>query len=140
MKLEIVTPEGEYFNADVETVELPGTDGHIGALENHAPLVTMIKEDWDDDLIYTINKETTELALGPGFVEICPNKVSVLTDWVYSENDDIDLDAAEDALKRAKEALENVTEDDIQVAKDLEEVIAKSMAQITVKTRSKSKN
>ena len=63
-----------------------------------------------------------------------------MTDWVYSENDDIDLDAAEDALKRAKEALENVTEDDIQVAKDLEEVIAKSMAQITVKTRSKSKN
>ena len=33
MKLEIVTPEGEYFNAEVETVELPGTDGHIGALE-----------------------------------------------------------------------------------------------------------
>ena len=28
MKLEIVTPEGEYFNAEVETVELPGTDGH----------------------------------------------------------------------------------------------------------------
>ena len=66
-------------------------------------------------------------------------KVSVLTDWVYSENDDIDVDAAEEALKRAKEALENVTEEDIEVAKDLEQVIAKSMAQITVKTRSKTK-
>ena len=68
-----------------------------------------------------------------------PKKVSVLTDWVYSENDDIDVDAAEEALKRAKEALENVTEEDIEVAKDLEQVIAKSMAQITVKTRSKTK-
>ena len=106
MRLEIVTPEGEYFNDEVEAVELPGTDGKIGALNDHAPLVTMIKEEWDDDLIYTINKETTELALGPGFVEICPKKVSVLTDWVYSENDDIDVDAAEEALKRAKEALE----------------------------------
>ncbi len=66
-------------------------------------------------------------------------KVSVLTDWVYSENDDIDVDAAEEALKRAKEALENVTEEDIEVAKDLEQVISKSMAQITVKTRSKAK-
>ena len=62
-----------------------------------------------------------------------------MTDWVYSENDDIDVDAAEEALKRAKEALENVTEEDIEVAKDLEQVIAKSMAQITVKTRSKTK-
>jgi len=139
MRLEIVTPEGEYFNDEVEAVELPGTDGKIGALNDHAPLVTMIKEEWDDDLIYTINKETTELALGPGFVEICPKKVSVLTDWVYSENDDIDVDAAEQALKRAKEALENVSEEDIEVAKDLEQVISKSMAQITVKTRSKAK-
>ena len=45
MKLEIVTPEGEYFNDEVDAVDLPGTDGKIGALENHAPLVTMIKED-----------------------------------------------------------------------------------------------
>ena len=75
MRLEIVTPEGEYFNDEVESVELPGRDGKIGALNDHAPLVTMIREEWDDDLFYTINKETTELALGPGFVEICPKFV-----------------------------------------------------------------
>lgn len=139
MKLEIITPEKEYFSGEVEYVDIPGHQGHMGPLPGHAPLVTMIKEEWDDDLFYRVDKnsEIIELALGPGYVEIAQDKISVLTDWIVSEEDDIDVDAAEVAMQRAKDALENVTEEDEQYDA-LQAVVARSLAQISVKTRRKS--
>ena len=139
MKLEIITPEKEYFSGEVEYVDIPGRQGHMGPLPGHAPLVTMIKDEWDDDLFYKVDKtsEMIELALGPGYVEIAQDKISVLTDWIVSEEDDIDVDAAEEAMQRAKDALENVTEEDEQYDA-LQAVVARSLAQISVKTRRKS--
>ncbi len=111
----------------------------MGPLPGHAPLVTMIKEEWDDDLFYRVDKnsELIELALGPGYVEIAQDKISILTDWIVSEEDDIDVDVAEEAMQRAKDALENVTEEDEQYDA-LQAVVARSLAQISVKTRRKS--
>ena len=111
----------------------------MGPLPGHAPLVTMIKDEWDDDLIYRVDKnsKSIELALGPGYVEIAQDKISVLTDWIVSEEDDIDVDAAEEAMQRAKDALENVTEEDVQYDA-LQAVVARSLAQISVKTRRKN--
>ena len=137
MKLEIITPEKEYFSGEVETVDLPGDQGHMGPLPGHAPLVTMINDEWDDDLIYTVDKNSpsVELALGPGYLEIAQDKITVLTDWIVSEEDD--MDAVEEAMQRAKDALENVTEDDERYDA-LQSVLARSLAQISVKTRRKN--
>ena len=77
------------------------------------------------------------MALGPGYLEIAKDKITVLTDWIVSEEDDIDVDAAEEAMQRAKDALENVTEEDEQYDA-LQAVIARSLAQISVKTRRKN--
>ena len=77
------------------------------------------------------------MALGPGYLEIAKDKITVLTDWIVSEEDDIDVDAAEEAIQRAKDALENVTEEDEQYDA-LQAVIARSLAQISVKTRRKN--
>ena len=77
------------------------------------------------------------MALGPGYLEIAKDKITVLTDWIVSEEDDIDVDAAEEAMQRAKDALENVTEEDEQYDA-LQSVIARSLAQISVKTRRKN--
>jgi len=139
MKLEIITPEKEYFSGEVEYIDLPGDQGHMGPLPGHAPLVTMIHDDWDDDLIYRVDKNSPsiELALGPGYLEIAKDKITVLTDWIVSEEDDINVDAAEEAIQRAKDALENVTEEDEQYDA-LQAVIARSLAQISVKTRRKN--
>ncbi len=139
MKLEIITPEKEYFSGEVEYVDIPGHQGHMGPLPGHAPLVTMIKDEWDDDLFYKVDKnsEMIELALGPGYVEIAQDKISVLTDWIVSEEDDIDVDAAEEAMQRAKDALENVTEED-EKYDALQATIARSLAQISVKNRRKN--
>ena len=139
MKLEIISPEKEYFSGEVEAVDLLGDQGHMGPLPGHAPLVTMINDEWDDDLIYKVDKNSkdVELALGPGYLEIAQDKITVLTDWIVSEEDDIDVDAAEEAMQRAKDALENVTEEDEQYDA-LQAVVARSLAQISVKTRRKS--
>ena len=61
MKLEIITPEKEYFSGEVESVDLPGDQGHMGPLPGHAPLVTMINDEWDDDLIYKVDKNSKDV-------------------------------------------------------------------------------
>ena len=139
MKLEIITPEKEYFSCEVEYVEIPGVEGHMGLLPGHAPLVTMLNDEPDEDLRYKVDKNSKEieLALGPGYMEIAQDKISVLTDWIVSEEDDIDVDAAEEAMQRAKDALENVTEED-EKYDALQATIARSLAQISVKTRRKN--
>ncbi|MEE3177918.1 MAG: ATP synthase F1 subunit epsilon [Verrucomicrobiota bacterium] len=139
MKLEIITPEKEYFSGEVEYVEIPGVEGHMGLLPGHAPLVTMLNDEPDEDLKYKVDKNSKEieLALGPGYMEIAQDKISVLTDWIVSEEDDIDVDAAEEAMQRAKDALENVTEED-EKYDALQATIARSLAQISVKNRRKN--
>ena len=139
MKLEIITPEKEYFSGEVEYVEIPGIEGHMGLLPGHAPLVTMLNDEPDEDLKYKVDKNSKEieLALGPGYLEIAQDKISVLTDWIVSEEDDIDVDAAEEAMQRAKDALENVTEED-EKYDALQATIARSLAQISIKTRRKN--
>jgi len=139
MKLEIITPEKEYFSGEVEYVEIPGVEGHMGLLPGHAPLVTMLNDEPDEDLRYKVDKNSKEieLALGPGYMEIAQDKISVLTDWIVSEEDDIDVDAVEEAMQRAKDALENVTEED-EKYDALQATIARSLAQISVKTRRKN--
>ncbi|MEC8906218.1 MAG: ATP synthase F1 subunit epsilon [Verrucomicrobiota bacterium] len=139
MKLEIITPEKEYFSGEVEYVEIPGVEGHMGLLPGHAPLVTMLNDEPDEDLRYKVDKNSKEieLALGPGYMEIAQDKISVLTDWIVSEEDDIDVDAAEEAMQRAKDALENVTEED-EKYDALQATIARSLAQISVKNRRKN--
>ena len=139
MKLEIITPEKEYFSGEVEYVEIPGVEGHMGLLPGLAPLVTMLNDEPDEDLRYKVDKNSKEieLALGPGYMEIAQDKISVLTDWIVSEEDDIDVDAAEEAMQRAKDALENVTEED-EKYDALQATIARSLAQISVKTRRKN--
>lgn len=139
MKLEIITPEKEYFSGEVEYVEIPGVEGHMGLLPGHAPLVTMLNDEPDEDLKYKVDKNSKEieLALGPGYLEIAQDKISVLTDWIVSEEDDIDVDAAEEAMQRAKDALENVTEED-EKYDALQATIARSLAQISIKNRRKN--
>ena len=139
MKLEIITPEKEYFSGEVEYVEIPGVEGHMGLLPGHAPLVTMLNDEPDEDLRYKVDKNSKEieLALGPGYMEIAQDKISVLTDWIVSEEDDIDVDAAEEAMQRAKDALENVTEED-EKYDALQATIARSLAQISIKNRRKN--
>jgi F-type H+-transporting ATPase subunit epsilon len=74
MKLEIITPEQIYFSGEVTSVTLPGTSGLFTVWENHAPLISSLKE---GKISYVADKNTTELKVDGGFAEVSNNVVTV---------------------------------------------------------------
>ncbi len=132
LKLEIVTPEAKVYSEDVDYVLIPGSEGEIGVLPEHMPLLTQLVA---GELRATKGGQEHVLAVGEGFVEITPTCVSVLTDMAVGESD-IDESAAEAAMKRAEEALKDdqISDEDQAAA---EAVMLKSLAQLKVKRRKK---
>jgi F-type H+-transporting ATPase subunit epsilon len=103
LKLEIVTPEARIYSDDVDTVVLPGYEGEMGVLPAHANLVTTLLP---GELRITKDGKTTEMAVGEGLVEVTGTVTRILTD-VAVDADKIDEKAAEEAIERAKKALED---------------------------------
>ncbi len=132
LHLEIVTPEKKIFSDSVDNVYLPGADGELGILPQHAGLVTALKA---GELRYLHNGVTTTLAIGSGFAEVDQKKVIVLTDSALGE-DEIDEAATEAALKRAEEKLAGVEHDlDAEEVAHLQSVIAQAAAALHFKRR-----
>ena len=75
MKLQIVTPDKELFSGEVESVVLPGTDGLIGVLNNHAPMVTSLKQ---GKIKINVDKEEKFFDVNGGVVEVLKNNVIIL--------------------------------------------------------------
>ena len=132
LKLEIVTPEARIFSDEVDSVVLPGSEGEMGVLPAHSNLVTTLKH---GELVYTKGGKSSHLAVGEGLVEVTGTTTRVLTDMAIGV-EDIDEKAVQDALDRAKHALEN-----IKPGADNEEVAAvmamiqRSTAQLHVKRK-----
>jgi F-type H+-transporting ATPase subunit epsilon len=101
LRLEIVTAEKLTYADDVNAVIAPGVEGELGILPHHARLMTILKP---GELTIKKGAEETYLAIGGGFLEVRPDKVIVLAD-AAERADDIDLARAEEARKRAEEAL-----------------------------------
>lgn len=129
MRLEIVTPEKRTFSDLVDLVVIPGVEGEMGVLENHAALVTTLAP---GELRYAKGGEEHELAVGEGIVEITGTSVSVLTDLAIAEAD-IDEAAVAAALERAEKALQEKLGDE-EIA-TVQAAIQKSMAQLHLKRK-----
>ena len=92
MYLEIVTPESSIFQGDVETVTVPGVDGEFQMLNNHAPIVSLLQEgkvrfsgdikieEAFQDKFIKGDKNSFELMINSGTIELSNNKVIVLVD------------------------------------------------------------
>jgi F-type H+-transporting ATPase subunit epsilon len=105
LKLEIVTPEGKTCSEDVDMVTLPGVEGEMGIYPQHVPLLTQIAP---GEITVRRGGQEYFLAVGPGFVEITGDRVSVLTDMAIRADDldDAKAEAARAAAeKRLKERL-----------------------------------
>ena len=130
LHLEIVTPEKKTFSGEVTDVYLPGSEGEMGVLEQHAALVTSLKP---GILRYHINGKEESLAIGTGFAEVTANRVLILTDMAAGEAE-IDVTATEAAVKRAEEQLANLDHDtDLEDVALLEAALAKSFVQLRLK-------
>ena len=133
LHLEIVTPERKVFSDDVDNVYLPGADGEMGILGGHAALVTEMAA---GELRYLKEGKVIELAVGHGFAEVTQEKVTILTDIAFEE-DQIDESKVEAAMKRAEEALENIDPKEADEMAAQQKVIASAMAQLALKKKRK---
>ncbi|MFZ1687507.1 MAG: ATP synthase F1 subunit epsilon [Flavobacteriales bacterium] len=78
MRLEIITPDKEIFKGDAKSVSVPGVDGSMGFLDNHAPLITVLKA---GDVKVTLPSGKVEhFPVKGGVVEVLKNTVLVLAE------------------------------------------------------------
>jgi F-type H+-transporting ATPase subunit epsilon len=106
-KVEILTPEGEVFNDEVEMVSTKTSVGSIGLLANHQPLLAML--DPTELRLYKSESDVVRYAQGEGFLQIAGEHALVLVDEVF-EVDDLDSADLKDRLKRAEEECEKAEE------------------------------
>jgi F-type H+-transporting ATPase subunit epsilon len=102
LHIEVITPERKVYEDDVDMVIAPGSEGYLGILPHHAPLLTGLGPG-----VFRVKKGGTEetLAVFGGFMDVRGDRVVVLTE-AAEHAEDIDLQAAQEARERAKAALE----------------------------------
>ena len=101
LTLEIVTPDKSLVREEVDEVQVPGSEGYLGILPGHTPLLATLKV---GELWYRIGQEKHFLAIAFGFVEVLPDRVTILAQ-IAERAQDIDVDRAEAAKRRAEERL-----------------------------------
>jgi F-type H+-transporting ATPase subunit epsilon len=99
LRFELVSPERiVYSDDDVDMVLVPGADGELGILPNHAPLLTALGV---GELRIRKGSEEECFAVHGGFMEVLANKVIVMADTA-ERADEIDLARAEAARERVE--------------------------------------
>ncbi len=101
-KLEVVTPQKRVLMEDVESIVAPGSEGYLGVLTRHAPLLTALKP----GVLYyrKVGGKTERMAVSGGFMEAGPDKVIILADTAELSTE-IDVDRARRAKERAEKRL-----------------------------------
>jgi len=102
IKLEIVTPERLVFDETVDAVTLPGSEGELGVLPHHAPLVSTLGV---GELRIRSGGQEEYFAIAGGFVQVLPDKVVVMAETADIASE-IDLEKAAEARRDAERALE----------------------------------
>ncbi len=102
LAFELVTADRVVLQDDaVDAVIAPGTDGELGILPHHVPLITTLAT---GELRVRKGQEETAIALSGGFMEVTGAKVLILAD-AAERSDEIDEARAEEARRRAEETL-----------------------------------
>ena len=133
--LQIVTPDRLVVRERVDEVEIPGSEGYFGVLPGHTPLLSSLKV---GELWYRIGQEKFYLAVAFGFVEVLPDRVTVLAQ-IAERAQDIDVTRAEAAKKRAEERVARVSP---QADLDFERAriaLMKSMIRLQVASRARTR-
>ena len=105
LALEIVTPERLLVREDVAAVQVPAASGYLGILPGHAALLAELGTGF---LNYEAGGKRWYLAVHSGYLEILADRVRVLA-TAAERAEEIDVERAKAALKRAQEALFNAS-------------------------------
>ena len=106
-KVEVLTPEGEVFNDEVEMVSTKTSVGSIGILANHQPLLGML--DPTELRLYKSDSEVVRYAQGEGFLQMTGDRALILVDEVFGV-DDLNASDLHDRLQRAEDELSSAEE------------------------------
>jgi F-type H+-transporting ATPase subunit epsilon len=125
IKFEIATPERVVLKEEIFQVTVPTKEGEITVLPKHSPLVSVLKPGVLE--IKKVDGEIEIMAVSGGFVEVLLNKIVVLADTA-ERAEEIDLDRAEEAKKKAEESLKNLRSVDSAQFASLSAMIEKEFA------------
>ena len=106
--VEVLTPEGEVFNDEVEMVSTRTATGSIGVLANHAPLMAIL--DPTELRLYRSESEIVRFAQGEGYLQVVDNSALVLVEEAIAP-DELERSDLEDRLREAREAFDRAGED-----------------------------
>ena len=133
IQLEIVTPDKSVVREDVDEVELPGSEGYFGVLPGHTPLLATLQV---GEMWYRSGAEKHYLAVAFGFVEVLPDRVTVLAQ-LAERAQDIDITRAEAAKRRAEERMATAVPDiDFERARV---AMMKSLIRLQVASRTRTR-
>src|SRR5256714_4357209 len=107
-RAEVLTPEGQVFDDEVEMVSTRTTVGSIGVLANHAPLMAIL--DPTELRLYKSESDIVRFAQGEGYLQVVDNSALVLVEEA-EDPDKLDRSDIETRLREAREALEHAEED-----------------------------
>ena len=105
--VEVLTPEGQVFEDEVEMVSTRTTTGSIGVLANHAPLMAILEP--TELRLYRSESDIVRFAQGEGYLQVVENSALVLVEEAIAP-DDIDRSSFEARLEEARTNVENAEE------------------------------
>ncbi len=137
LRLEILTIERKLFDEHVNMVIAPGSEGVLGILPHHTPLLTALT--YGELQIKRESQEDEFFAIGGGFMEVHPDHVIVLAD-AAEHVDEIDEARAEAARQRAEKHLSKAKEQTELDAARAEAALSRSIIRLKVARRRRAKD
>jgi F-type H+-transporting ATPase subunit epsilon len=107
-RAEVLTPEGEVFNDEVELVSTKTAVGSIGILANHEPLLAML--DPTELRLYKTESEVVRFAQAEGYMQMAGNHVLILVEEAIAPGD-LDGASLRERLQQAEREVESAGED-----------------------------
>ena len=104
LKLEVVTPQKKAMETEVDSVTLPGSEGELGILPDHIPLLTTL----DTGIVsYTNGSQKQILVVHWGYAQVESERVTILAELAESVSE-IDIDRAKLAESKARDILSKI--------------------------------
>lgn len=118
IQLQIVTPEREVAEEEVDEVSIPGKEGYFGVLPGHAPLITELQS---GTLTYRQNTSEHYVAINQGFAEVLPDRIIVLAEGA-ERAEEINVEQTESEVEDIEGYLRSNPESEADVQKAQEDL------------------
>jgi F-type H+-transporting ATPase subunit epsilon len=107
-RVEVLTPEGEVFNDEVEMVSTKTAVGSIGVLAHHQPILAML--DPTELRLYSSDSECVRFAQAEGYLQVAENRALILVEEALAPAD-LDVGSLRERLQQAERELESAGDD-----------------------------